>query len=275
MTNIDLFLYLWVIIYTIFKETMSKILLFTDLHWWADVSMPVVGTVGSRFRQTIDAILRYTEENNVSQIINLWDTWIVNADIEKNREVSRYIQSVLWKFQLETILWNHCFWSLGWRTDNNFYQREATPKIIQLGPTKQWILFDDIDYDKYGYSKATDRSLDDLDSIVGWLTQEALLFSHYPVTDDSNNTFFGYHTPNQWTFLSNSWEVREIIKWSKIIRVLNWHVHKYFQTEIGGISHTTIPSVSNNYDGFQKGEVWVYNTESWELEIVDLFREAA
>jgi len=255
----------------------SKVLLFTDLHGWDDMSLFKVGTVGSRYKQTIDAILRYARDHNITQVINLWDTWIANATEQQNRNVSNYVQEVLWWSGLETILGNHCMGSLDRmkERDLKMYGSIQTPRLIKLWESKKGVLFDDIDYDSEGFSKATDRSLEKLDSIVRWLDEETSLFSHYPITNDPNNTFFGYASPNQWTFLSNSPEVREIIKWTRITRVFNGHVHRKFQVEIDGIIHTTIPSVSNDYEWHQKWEVWVLDTSTWELEIVDLFQQAA
>jgi len=198
----------------------------------------------------------------------MWDTG-TSQWWDMNHEVVEELQEVFSEFELHGLLWNHCVWSAwGNRTAAKWLYRSDTPKVIDLGHMS-WILLDIMFWEKS--ARLPCDTLDWLQSEVDKLTRDAVVFCHYPTTQDPDNTTYYHSNAPERAFLENSEAVREILEWnSHVKRYFNGHTHMPFRKSIWWVIHRTIPSVSENIDGKIDGRVWIFNSETNSLELVKI-----
>lgn len=180
----------------------------------------------------------------------------------------------VWRFGLESLLWNHCLWSLtgvknSRESAKKLYESD-TPKLIDMWDM-QGILLDILFWNRSAFLPKD--TLLWLQKVIDDLLKKTAVLNHYSITEDAENTTYFHESAPIKAFLENSWAVREILEWSKLVtRVLSAHTHMYFEKNINGILHTTIPSVSENINGKRDGRVWILDTTTWELKLVNVLR---
>ena len=268
LTNITFYifynlLYIW--------NTILRVGVFTDLHGWSNIythlDSSVISTLWSHYRSTVGKVADFLDRERIWKLIFLWDMWNSSDSIEIHSEVHKYFDEKLWRFWLEKLLGNHCEWSTNGLDDTiarDKYNIWMSPRVIELWEM-QWLICDNIEWSGKR-TKVPYEALDQLSTTVDNLVTDTAVFMHYSITEDPKNAYYWYDTASDKMFLQNSWVIREIFEWSKRVRrVLNGHAHRHFETEIWGITYTTIPSISQNIGGTIDGMVWVLDTSVNEL----------
>ena len=246
---------------------MSKIVIFTDLHYGEDISgkqKEGINTYGST-AHLLEELQKDIREISPECIINLWDL-VFGSTKEKKLE---WYQEIKKKFldilpvNIFHMLWNHEFF---------IATKEEVEEIIWdmqrrafIGWNTKHIMLD---------IALSENNLFELPSeSIEWLERElefygdVIVYCHFPITEEQENVSYVFGEHRHRAFLENSAKIRELIKWTNCKYWISGHTHFHYQTEIDRIQHVTLPSFSEDNNGKPNSQYAIFDTDTLSLEI--------
>jgi len=247
-----------------------KILFISDIHYGKDTNYSgedYINSFGSQFENFSEKIRSLILEHDLT--INLGDL-IYNINQENDLILFKKAISLLGKNKpIKHVLGNHDFRNLN---------KAQLIKII--GEIKTYYSFDFGNYhhivlDSFQNSKIWAGGIDNKQIL--WLKEDldktnlsALIYSHYPLDNQSLDDNYYFKNKPQRAFCENKEEVRSILESSnKVLAVFSGHLHFYNQETINGILYTTVPSFSeNDGQGKPKAECLSVDLENNKISIL-------
>jgi len=246
---------------------MSKIVIFTDLHYWENIkdkARPGINTHGN----TDELILKLKEgvkEVSPDVLINLWDLVFWNT-LEEKLERYKYMNKLLFSqlsFPSYHLLGNHEFF-LTVTKDIESTLDTSMRNSFAVNNTKHILL--DIEFSLEKLFQVSEET-------IKWLQEElktelpVVIYCHYPITQKEENISYYHKKIPERSFLANSEELKDIIKWTTCKYWISWHTHFHFETEIDGVNHITLPSFAEDNTGKPNGSYAVFDTYTLSLDI--------
>ena len=246
---------------------MSKVVIFTDLHYGEDISGKNREWVNTHWN-TYHLLEKFKVDVGTIEpeiIINLWDL-VFGSTREKKLTEYRFLKdNFLDSFsqQIYHMFWNHEFfianvdeiqeilWNM-WR--KSFVSGDIKHIILDIALSENKL---------FEVSKET----------ISWLKKELVsenkivIYCHFPITEEENNISYVFWENGHRAFLENSKELRKIIKWTNCKFWISGHTHFEYRTLIDDIQHVTLPSFSEDHNGLPNWKYAILNTETMSLDV--------
>lgn len=246
---------------------MSKIVIFTDLHYWENIqnkSRPGVNTHWN----TDDLVVEFKEEVkelSPDVLVNLWDLIFWNNLKEKLKRY-KYMNELLFS-QLSLpsyhLLWNHEFFATASQDIEKALDSDMR-NAFTISDTRHILL--DIEFSEEKLFQVSDET-------ITWLQEElktelsVIIYCHYPITQKEENISYYHKKIPKRSFLANSERLSDVIRWTTCKYWISWHTHFHYETEIDWIKHISLPSFSEDNNWKPNGSYAVLNIDTLSLSI--------
>ena len=251
---------------------MSKIVIFTDLHYWENIKGKARPGINTHWN-TDDLIEELREdiiELSPDAVINLWDLVFWTTE-EHKIERYRYVDTILFSqlsFPSYHLLWNHEFFITTPRDIEDTLNTKMRNTFL-IDDTKHILLDIELSEEKNLFQVSNET--------IEWLKEElntelpVVIYCHYPITQKEENISYYHKKIPKRSFLANSEKLRDVIRWTTCKYWISWHTHFHYQTEIDGIKHITLPSFAEDNDGKPNWGYAILDTDTLSLSIEKLW----
>ncbi len=246
---------------------MSKIVIFTDLHYGEDISgknREGINTFGDTFH-LLEELKADIDEINPEVIINLWDL-VFGSTKERKLVWYKYLKNNFLNSVSQPVyhmLGNHEFFIANVEEiEKILWKMERI--TFEVWNTKHIIL--DI-------ALSENKLFEVPQDTVSWLQHElvseneVIIYCHFPITEEKENVSYVFWEDGHRAFLENSKELRDLIRWTNCKYWISGHTHFEYWTEIDGIKHITLPSFAENNNGKPNWQYAVFDTQTMSFDI--------
>lgn len=248
---------------------MSKIILFTDLHFWENIENKAwrvgVNTYGNTkkllegFNDKVNKII----DTKTDYVINLWDLVFGKTLQEKEQrflEVGKILKNA--QKNIFHMIGNHELYITS-KSDIERITSQNMNLVFFSWGYKHIIT----DIEKKEYLQIPEKTLQWLEVELANTTKPCIVYWHCPITEQVENlTYYHKNNPEK-AFLKNSKDMRELLEKYNCKMYISGHTHFEYRTNIHWVEHITIPSFSENVNGKASGKFAVLNLENLEVEI--------
>lgn len=246
---------------------MSKIVIFTDLHYGEDIrgkQKDGINTHGAT-DHLLEELCGNINQMSLECVINLWDL-AYGSTRETKLACYRDVKTNFLDLLLPRVihmLWNHEFF---------IATKEEVQEILWNMNRESFIVWKS-KHIILDIALSKNRLFEISRDTIAWLRRELefdgeiIIYCHFPITEDKENVSYVFGQNGHKAFLENSKEIKDLLKGSNCKYWISGHTHFLYETEIDGIQHVTLPSFSEDNVGKPNAQYAVFDTETMILEI--------
>ncbi len=246
----------------------NKIIIFSDLHIGKDVvnksNKAGINTYGN-LKKEIEYLKEIILLNNPVLTVNLGD--VITWENEQTDYLNyKYFYDLFNLENLYNIYGNQDLQNLN-ICDLEKLTKQPAKKSVVINNVRHVFL----DAVRNGPVTLSNESFNWLQKELNNKNEKVIIYTHYPISLKEDNVSY-YHKNNfKACFIDLSEKILELLRNSNCIAVISGHTHFYYECNIDGIKHCTIPSFSEEKNGKPSLEYAILDSDTLKIEINNLY----